>query len=35
MDIAKHHKSVYVVCIIALLVQTAMSVYYAFTVAAG
>lgn len=34
MDIANHHKTVYLVCIIALLVQTATSVWYAFTVAA-
>ncbi|CDZ96815.1 integral to plasma membrane protein [Phaffia rhodozyma] len=34
IDISKHHKSVYGVCIIALLVQTALSVWYAFTIAA-
>lgn len=27
MDIAKHHKSVYAVCLIALVVQTLVSVY--------
>jgi hypothetical protein len=31
MDIAKHHPSVYVVVLIGLVVQTALSVWYAFT----
>ncbi|KAL7417547.1 DUF580-domain-containing protein [Mrakia frigida] len=34
MDIAKHHKSVYAVCLIALVVQTLVSVWYAFTISA-
>ncbi|KIP11620.1 hypothetical protein PHLGIDRAFT_63436 [Phlebiopsis gigantea 11061_1 CR5-6] len=31
MDVAKHHKSVYVVAFIALIIQTALSVYFTFT----
>jgi len=31
MDVAKHHKSVYVVAFIALLVQAALAVWYVFT----
>lgn len=31
MDIAKHHPSVYVVVLIGLVVQTALSVWYSFT----
>lgn len=34
MDISKHHKSVYIVCLLALVFQTLLSVWYAFTVAA-
>jgi hypothetical protein len=34
MDISKHHKSVYIVCLLALVVETLLSVFYAFTVAA-
>ncbi|KAH9946970.1 DUF580-domain-containing protein [Amylocystis lapponica] len=32
MDVAKHHKSVYVVAFLALLLQAALSVWYTFTV---
>lgn len=34
MDISKHHKSVYIVCLLALVMQTLLSIFYAFTVAA-
>jgi hypothetical protein len=30
MDVSNHHKSVYVVCLISLLIQTAFSVFYSF-----
>lgn len=31
IDISKHHKSVYVVAIIALIIEAAWSVWYSFT----
>lgn len=34
MDISKHHKSVYIVCLLALVIQAALSCFYAFSVAA-
>ncbi|OBZ70731.1 Protein PNS1 [Grifola frondosa] len=34
MDVAKHHKSVYVVAFLALILQTAFSAWYTFTVIA-